>query len=203
MKMALNHHELMMEINQLDFSHPDLYKIILEYTIKSQQFEKNMDSILGIWENTDGPSLPQKTQSILALTYYLFFVEGMYALCLDVIVYYLIKSEHADILDRNGTYVTKFEKMTNVDLSRKCHFLERHGYKEVLTIVNRRLRNAIAHHDFNIHDDGTIEYKSKKGTEYASRRDIYEMIGNIRLVTGYIKNRRAEALRIDSELDEI
>jgi len=200
--MGINHHKLMTEINQLDFSQLDLYKIILKYTMKSQQFDETYDSIVGIWKNTDGPSLPQKTQSILALTSYLFFVEGMYSLCLDVIIYYLIKSEHADILDRNGAYVTKFERMTNVDLSRKCHFLERHGYKEVLSIVNRRLRNAIAHHDFNIHDDGTIEYKSRRGIESASRRDIYEMIGNIRLVTEYIKNRRAEALRVDSELDD-
>ncbi len=196
----------MMEIQQLDFSHPELYKIILSYTRKSLQFDKTWASIEGIWKNTDGPSLPQDTQSILALTSYLFFVEGLYALSLDVIIYNLIKTEHADVLDRNGNYVTKFDKLSDVSLSRKAIFLERHKYKEVLKIVKRRLRNAIAHHDFKIHADGTIEYGTKSGIKSASRKDIYSMIGNIRILSGYINEQRSEALRVSSvfheEMDE-
>ena len=188
----------MMEIQQLDFSHPDLYDIILLYTRKSLQFDKTWASIEGIWKSTDGPSLPQDTQSILALTSYLFFVEGLYALSLDVIIYNLIKTEHTDVLDRNGNYVTKFDKLSDVSLSRKAIFLERHKYKEVLKIVKRRLRNAIAHHDFKILEDGTIEYDTKSGKKSASRKEIYEMIGNIRLLSAYINERRSEALQDSS-----
>jgi hypothetical protein len=191
-----NFDKLASETNNLDFSHPKLHRIIISYTQKSQQFDSTWDIMNSVWNSAEGKLLPEETQSILTLTSYLFFVEGLYSLCVDVIIYNLIITEHADILDRDGAYVTEFSKLANVDLSKKRIFLERHGFSEVLVMINRNLRNAIAHHDFKIHKDGLIEYTTKKGVKkYLTRNVIFDMVGRILVLSGLIKYRRSVTIR--------
>jgi len=193
-------HKLVEETSKLDFSYeraPELHKIILSYIMKSQKFKKNLDSLNNIWRYTDGPCLPEETQSILALTSYLYVVEGIYSLLLDVMIFNLIKTEDAEIVDRNGAKVEEFEKMTNVYLSKKRKFLRCHEYSEVLNIINPDLRNAIAHHDFNIREDGMIVYTNTNKKQWCvSRQDIYDMIGRIKNFSGFVKYQRSNTIRI-------
>jgi hypothetical protein len=85
---------------------------------------------------------------------------------------------HHDICSiRTHDFVSSFEDIFDVDLSVKMKFLEKHGYGFLTNVCPRKIRNAIAHSDFVIKDDGTVEIEN--GRHAYSLAQIAEVLQNI------------------------
>ena len=158
--MSYNLAKVQEEIARVVF--PKEHKNILQHASKKLQYDKTWKQIQDIWgaskSDRHDPSptkLPDKTQSLLTLLSFLLFVEGLYTLCLDIIIFYLIENNH-DISNRKGNYVTKFNNLWEVNLGTKLQFLSHHKFSETVKVCDTSLRNAIAHHDFTVDDDGSI-----------------------------------------------
>jgi hypothetical protein len=98
----------------------------------------------------------KKELSMLQASYFLLAFEGAYVSLLDGVCVLLIAKGHDlfDLISRK--YVTTPREISDVDISTKFKFLERHGFKMLVRNEDKRLRNRIAHHDFCLNDKEEI-----------------------------------------------
>jgi len=171
--------------------------IIFKHTLKSYLKDTTYSKINEVWQKLDGSILPESDKSLLSLITYLFYIEGIYTLRIDVIIYYLIKTQCHDIFDDyKREFITKFDDLANVNLATKLKFLKLHKWDEVVNICNKELRNAIAHHNFTILDDGRIEYIKQNGKkDYIDNLELRRRICDIDVLSAFLKIKRSEAMR--------
>ena len=93
-------------------------------------------------------------------------------------------------------FVEKFEDLNRIPLATKLKFLEKHDYKETAKICNRKLRNAIAHHNFEINSDGSIDYYHYENKLKTNNIELREGINAIYTMFAFLNERRSMALKV-------
>lgn len=100
--------------------------------------------------------MSKKEKALTRLVFYLFTAEGGFTNNMDFVCLLLILQGH-DLYDFfRREYTRSLRDITKVDTSTKSLFLKEHGFQLFNKGLNRRLRNAIAHHDFKIDEEGSI-----------------------------------------------
>jgi hypothetical protein len=93
---------------------------------------------------------------VIASAIFLWTFEGSYMDTLNTVCALLIANEH-DLFDPlRREYVREFEDIEKVDLSTKSKFLGKHGFVDLVRKQDQRLRNDIAHANFEITDSGIV-----------------------------------------------
>ncbi len=103
--------------------------------------------------------------SMLFLLDYLVVVESFYSDVIDLLCFALLAAHHdiADFYSRK--YVTKLSELEEIPLADKLRFLSLHGWNEAEQAVDRPLRNAIAHGNYRIDEDGLVLVQGRTLTE--------------------------------------
>lgn len=102
-------------------------------------------------------SLPPKSKPMIKMLVYLGLVESLGTTFIDMALMLLIANGKE--MHTRGPYINhvmSLKELRKLDLAYKLHFLKRHGLPLFLEIVNRQLRNDIAHLKFKIDDKGVI-----------------------------------------------
>jgi len=110
-------------------------------------------------------ALPESTKeesSRLLLPVYLMLHEGVFKSQIDVLVTFIVRSGIEFDYFKNKELVKSGENtiagVKNLPMPRKLDFLKRKGFSEISSVCDTRLRNSIAHLDFEVQSDGTISY---------------------------------------------
>lgn|SRR2546425_9019089 len=122
--------------------------------------------------------LDPREHSVMFLVHYLLSVESFFSDVLDLLCFALVAQHHdpADFFRRS--YVKSLEDVEQLPLADRLRFLSRHGWQEAEQAVDRDLRNAVAHANYKLQEDGTIVVA---GRTLSVERDEF--------------NRKTEALR--------
>ena len=102
-------------------------------------------------------TLPPKAKPMAKMLVYLGLVESLGTTFIDMALMLLIANGKE--MHTRGPYtnhVMSIKELRKLGLAYKLHFLKRHGLPLFLNIVNRQLRNDIAHLKFKIDDKGVI-----------------------------------------------
>jgi hypothetical protein len=108
-------------------------------------------------------SLPPKSKPMIKMLVYLGLVESLGTTFIDMALMLLIANGKE--MHTRGPYikhVTSLRELRKLDLAYKLHFLKSYGLPLFQNMVNRELRNDIAHLKFKIDDEGTT--RDSKGS---------------------------------------
>jgi hypothetical protein len=134
----------------------------------------NMDTYALISESK--PENP-RAKAFLTMATYLWEYESRFSFCINILCFILITNGHDLYYDYKRRYITSFEDIESVSISRKCEFLTHHGFEIFNENKNnkikefRKIRNDIAHYNLIINMDGKIEVygdKTKNWQEFSS-----------------------------------
>lgn len=103
--------------------------------------------------------------AVINLFRYLGLVESMGVSLLDMLVLLLVANGRDFHVERvhdlpRIVHAANFDDLDHVTLSAKIAFLERNGLEKTSGFIDRKLRNDIAHLDFNIDNEGKISTKN-------------------------------------------
>lgn len=102
--------------------------------------------------------LPPKARSMAKMLTYLGLVESLGVTFMDMALMLLIlNGKEMHTRGPHTKHVTSLRELQKLDLAYKQQFLKSHELYLFLKLVNRKLRNEIAHLKFRIQEDGTIE----------------------------------------------
>lgn len=103
----------------------------------------------------------QKEIAVAGMLAFLWEFEGNYVSCVDAFCYLLVANRHDlfDIIRRK--FVHSIEDIGNVDISTKLDFLEEHDFGILRRTEDKRLRNKIAHHDFQLDNSGRLQIDNR------------------------------------------
>lgn len=102
-------------------------------------------------------ALPPKSKPMVKMLVYLGLVESLGTTFIDMALMLLIANGKE--MHTRGPYVshvTSLKELRKLDLAYKLYFLRKHGLPLFLKIVDRELRNEIAHLKFKIDGEGAI-----------------------------------------------
>ena len=125
---------------------------------KTSEALKDMKSVSAFHD------LPPVSQAYAKLFAYLGLVEGLGVTLIDITSLLLI-ANGKDMHFRKGggiMHVSRFSDLHKLNLSYKLEFLEAHELGFISEIVDRHLRNTIAHLGFTVSGAGKIEDKNKQ-----------------------------------------
>lgn len=111
-----------------------------------------------------------ETETLQKALYYLGFFEIAVTNIVDQLIMIFIANHHDFYIYFNRDYAKTFEDLDNASLAEKLTFLKRHEFN--LPIVNRKLRNSIAHMDFDPLPNGKVKIDNQ---EYDLTREIWEI----------------------------
>lgn len=136
-----------------------------------------------LFKEINWSSMSATETSLLFLTYILFLTEGVLGFDMNLIIYDLMLKGHHDIwFEWKQRFVSSFDELFEVPLSVRLKFLKKHGFEFFSEICPKDLRNAIAHLNFDIDSDGTIQIKNgKKYTKKELENEVSNVLRLIRL----------------------
>jgi len=186
---------VMDKISKIDFSR--IEDNIIENIENAYESHNNTYQLFNnVWRLLDGPTIPNNMKSFLSLMTYLLYVEGIHTLNIDIIIYYLIKTQHHDVWDEEKRrFISNYDDLARIPLATKLKFLTIHGYEEITEMCNKKLRNAIAHHEFNILDNGIVEYFSYGKRSEIDNLHLRKMIVDIHTLSAYINTYKGDRKR--------
>jgi len=147
----------------------------LDRTMKNMQDLDNLTTVISTTLKT------RKNISLLLLVNIFCTIEGSLTFLINIIIYVLIQEHHHDIWDQiHQKFVTSYDDISSISLNVKIKFLEKHGLKFIDKFARRDIRNAFAHQNYTIDDDGkmTIFKKQKKVSEL-TMENLLEISTNI------------------------
>jgi len=108
-----------------------------------------------------GLDIELREMSMLFLLDYLVIVESLFTDVLDLLCFALVVEHHelADFYSRK--YVRKLPELEEIALADKLRFLSLHGWEDASQAVDRGLRNAIAHGNYTIDEDGLVHIQGQ------------------------------------------
>lgn len=126
-------------------------------------------------------------------------IEGELAYWINFIVFYLVRLGHHDLwCPFNQKYVRSYTEVTEVSLRIKTRFLEDHGFDFIEDFAFRDIRNAIAHQEYLIRDNGEIEiYRNQKIKKILTVEDLNQISSNISRLIGTTVKIWAETSGLD------
>jgi len=144
---------------------------------RSDQGSRNWLVAQKLLDHTPWSKISASEDALLKLIYILFLTEGPLSFYINAYSCGLILEGHHDVwLEDKQRFVSSFKEIVRVPLSTKLKFLERHGFKFFSEVCPKKVRNAIAHWDFNIEPDGTIYIGHQKFTKENSAKIIHEIV---------------------------
>lgn len=153
------------------------FKILTHYAMASTILWDNRNDIYAIWQKATELSktvrelrsekfvsmLSSKTKSIVNLLNYLAYVESIGVSLIDVSLMILIANgKEMHTRGPRITHVSKLRELQKLDLSYKIYFLKANGLDYFAGLVDRNLRNDIAHLKFEVNDEGVIKDSNGK-----------------------------------------
>jgi len=182
----MNWNEVEQELKKIDLkktfeTHRKEWK---EIEKRSKQGAQNFEIFIDFFNKIQKSLTSPSEMALLQLITILFLTEGPLGFYINWYSYYLILEEHHDLWhEENQKFSSSFEEVIKVPLSVKLEFLKRHGFKSLSEICPRTVRNAIAHYDFHIEIDGTINIRAKK----LSMKELENLIRNVIKILNLIK----------------
>jgi len=128
------------------------------YITKEKDARKSSSAILRFLESK---GIGERNRAFLSLAIYLFLAEGAYASYMNFVCFMLVSQGHDLYNVFKRRFACSFKEIEGVNLETKEQFLKEHRLDLFKKGLNRKLRNAIAHYDFKIEDDGTISVKGE------------------------------------------
>ena len=137
------------------------------------------------------PNVNPQLMSTIKMFVYLGLVEGVGVALVDLIVLLLIASgETLHVEQLYGIprviHARTLEDLrppkTNANLAVKISFLQRHGLEATSKIIDTKLRNDIAHLNFDVSADGTVSTKNYKVLSIEQRLQTFGKILGIIMV---------------------
>lgn len=128
---------------------------------KAQETSKALKDMKSVSALHDLSPVPQAYAKLFA---YLGLVEGLGMSLIDITLLLLIANGN-DLHCRKGggiMHVSTLKDLHKLNLSYKLEFLDAHEFDFVSKIVNRNLRNNIAHLNFTITGDGKIRDQNEQ-----------------------------------------
>jgi len=113
-------------------------------------------------------------------------IEGELSYWINFIVFYLVNLGHHDLwCPFKQNYARSYTDVSEVSLRIKTKFLEDHGFEFIEDFVNRDIRNAIAHQEYLIRDNGDIEiYRDQNIKKILKIKDLNQISNNISRLIG-------------------
>ena len=160
--------DLLIEINKI--LHPLLEKVMTVelkkeiYHDQAARYFLAMDNVIEfrtvMWKYAQNisPRTPDE-ESRLSLPYYLMIVESVFTQDLDNLVYLLIKNYVAYQGKKKKT-INTMNEIREESLYKKLTFLNDNGFSLISDICDRDLRNSIAHMNFILNSDGSVQYNN-------------------------------------------
>ena len=108
-----------------------------------------------------------KVESLMKMFQYLGYVESIGVTLIDMFILLLIANGHQLHVERlrgwpRILHVSSFKELEHANLASKLGFLEMNGMENVVKLIDRNLRNDIAHFNFSIDDKGKIDTSHRK-----------------------------------------
>lgn len=125
-----------------------------------ERIGRNVDYWKDIWTllTSKETSLNPRQKSLLELFLYLQLVEGIFSETVNAIAFILLENGHDVYTDiPEPKFVRKYEELRPISLFVRLLFLEEHGFNNLANAADRDLRNRIAHLDYEVKEDGTIQ----------------------------------------------
>jgi len=194
--------------NKLD----KLFDLLKEIKTEEEDFDffpymlrtgNNMFDLTEFLEDTLPIIKDRKKMSILLMVTIFCIIEGVISYLVNFIIYGLIRQGHHDIWDEiKQNFVTSYDEISYLPLSVKLKFLENHDFGFVNILAHRELRNAYAHQNYTIDEDGNVLiYKRQKIVDKLSMENLVIIINDIqKLLETVIK---IYASKIDVSFDEL
>jgi hypothetical protein len=152
-------------------------KIAKKLNESYENVDRNLKYWKEIWDLSTSNVTP-KQKSLLELFLYLELSEGVFDELVQVIAYILMENHH-DLYDPHHLKFLKDQKeLDKLDFYFKLQFLEKHDFEFVVKAFDRDLRNAIAHLDFLIKEDGNIVSR-KSGQKIGNVTDKNNYLGTL------------------------
>jgi hypothetical protein len=169
---------------QETLSNPNSAEIFEETRQKYRAKEKGTISTMNaLMRLADISGTNEYEKSALSLAIYLFLTEGSIASYMNFICFMLVSQGH-DIYDFfSKKYACSFEEIANVDMRTKEEFLKEHDFDLFNKGYDRKLRNAVAHRNFDIEDDGTIRVKGAKIDVFRKLQQGYDFMSFLHATT--------------------
>jgi len=104
-----------------------------------------------IFERAD---ISKRERALMRLFFYLVAVEGGFVNHMNFVCMLLVLEGHDLFNFVEREYARSYQDITKVDTYSKSLFLNEHGLMLFNKGLSRSLRNAIAHHDFEIDEEG-------------------------------------------------
>lgn len=123
--------------------------------------EKNaIKNLQTIQSNLQRAGITEYEKALMQLVFYLFLAEGGFTNYMNFVCLLLTSQGH-DLYnhykyDPKKRYAHSLEEIAEVNTYTKELFLEEHDFKLFNTGLDRKLRNIIAHNNFEVKNDGTI-----------------------------------------------
>jgi hypothetical protein len=167
-----------------------LKTLITDATKKGIQSENNHSNLSDSWQDclnkdedaiksleavkslSGSKRMSKYKKSLVGLAMYLFEVEGCFASYMNLVCLMLVYQGHDlyNFFDRN--FARSLDEIASVNMQTKELFLKEHDFELFNEGFNRKLRNAIAHFDFEIAKDGTVR---AKGIKYNVEHELQQL----------------------------
>lgn len=116
---------------------------------------ENFNIWTALWNRINQVEKSATEDSFYRLFVILFLIEGHLGFIVNWITYLLMVKGHHDIW-RRQKLVRSFNELVEIDLYIKLEFLKKHDFGEIVELCPRKIRNAIAHMNFRIQQDGVV-----------------------------------------------
>jgi len=121
----------------------------------------------------------RRLKTVIGLFRYLGLVESLGTQIVDLSLLLLVANGHDFHVEREHeapriVHATSLSDLENSSLGVKIKFLERCNLKKSTKLIDKDLRNSIAHLNFKINDDGTLSARSREKKK--KNIDIYQKI---------------------------
>jgi len=172
---------------------PNTNEILQEMLDLNKRFERATEQI-SVLLNIGGRAravINPRDYSLLCMPLFLWVFEGQYVARLDLVCLMLTACGHDLFNPIKRKYASSLEEISEVDISTKFKFLERHKMKMLIRKRDQRLRNKIAHQDFHIDEKGIISVDGNVIDSYARLLDLQSFVNEVTIALKecFLKNK--------------
>lgn len=164
---VLNYESIEEQVRILEEFVPKLQKKSLDVLKLYGNFNKTYKKMVYLHNfaiNFDVEMFKLQEITHLLIYEYLLLSEGIFAKQIDIICYLLVESGLKFEYEEKGKikYANSISRIQKSYLTNKLNFLEKNHFDLINKYYNNELRNAIAHINFDINNEGDVILKNKK-----------------------------------------
>jgi hypothetical protein len=133
-----------------------------------------------------------ETETMQEALFYLGFFEVMVTTVVDQLIMIFIASHHDFYVYYNRGYAKNFEDLDYATLAEKLAFLKNHDFN--FPVVNKKLRNGIAHMDFDPLPNGKIKIGQE---EYDLKKELFIVSAFTLMISSALRDVQFPELLLD------